>query len=249
MPVLPASVRVSLWASAALSGAVELDEVAATALPDMDDISGLSDQLRIWRDVGERIVLVGLPRPGRLGGMPSAPPTTTAAAAQAQEAVFVPGLGGVLVPEISSYGPAEDEGWRVQWTPHPSDPVPSHTVEALSVADTELQLRTLLARATADLEIRPGAPMADAATEIFARRRINDRWGMPPDMPARSARIIELAGSIVALSDIGLSETLQSVDASSTLRRQRVLRELQDEGLNALTGATNVACLHYAGWR
>ncbi|MGB5953310.1 MAG: hypothetical protein WBG57_12465 [Ornithinimicrobium sp.] len=248
MPVLPASVRVALWASSALNGVTDLESAADKALPDMDDVSGLREPLATWRDVGERVVLVALPRPGRAGGMPSAPAATTAAAAGAEEAVFVPGLGGALVPEISAYGPADDEGWQVQWSLHPADPMPAHVLQALDVADAELRLRQLLARVTDDLEIGPGAPMARAATEIFARRRIKDHWGMPPDMPSRPARIIELAGSVVALADIGLSESLQSVDASNTLRRETLLRELQNEGLDALTDATNVAAVHYARW-
>lgn len=249
MPVLPASVRVALWASAAFNGITDHSEVACQALPDMDDVTGLTDSLSLWREVGERVVLVALPRPGRLGGMPSAPASTSSAAAAVQEAVYVPGLGGVLVPEIAAYGPADDQGWQVDWAMHPSDPVPQHVVAALSVADVELRLRTLMAQVSADLEIRPGAPMAQAATEVFARRSLNDRWGMPPGMPSRPARIIELAGSIVTLTDIGLSESLQSVDVSTTVHREQVLRTLQDAALGGLADATNVAAMHYAGWR
>lgn len=249
MPVLPASVRVALWASAAAGGHGALSDVAARALPDMDDVAGLSEPLAIWRDVGERVVLVALPAPGRLGGMPPGPASTSAAAAIAQEAVYVPGLGGVLVPHIEQYGSLDDEGWRVSWSAFPSDPVPQHVLAALSVADVELHLRTLLADVTDDLEISAGAPMAEAAAEIFARRRINERWGMPPGMPGRPARIIELAASIVTLADIGLSEPLQSVDSANTQQRERLLRRLQVEALGALADATNMAAMTYAGWR
>ena len=249
MPVLPASVRVALWASAAFNGKVALADVASKALPDMDDINGLSPILSSWSALGERCVFVALPRPGRLAGMPGAAPATMAAAAQAQEVIYVPSLGGALIPTIGPYGSATDQGWQITWSDYPSDPVPQHVVEALSVVDVELRLRSLLAEAIADLEITPGAPMAGAASEVFARRRLSDRWGMPPGMPHRPSRIIELAGSILTLTDIGLSEPLQSVHSSATQHRERALRRLQDEALDAMADASNVAVAHYAGWR
>ncbi|MGB3593032.1 MAG: hypothetical protein WA994_02575, partial [Ornithinimicrobium sp.] len=73
-------------------------------------------------------------------------------------------------------------------------------------------------------------------------------WGMPSGMPTRATRVIELAGSVITLSDIGLHDSMQSVDSSSTQGRERVLRELHDEAAGALTVATNVAAMHFAGW-
>ncbi|MGB3259142.1 MAG: hypothetical protein WBG89_01235 [Ornithinimicrobium sp.] len=248
MPELPASVRVALWASAAFNGQADLEGAAAHALSDLDDISGLTPTLRLWRDVGERVVLVALPRPGHLGGMPSGPIEMTAAAQEAQEMVFVPGLGGASIPQIHEYGPEDDLGWRASWTPFPSDPMPQHVVAGMSVADVELRLRTTLAELTAHLEMKPGSPMAGAAAEVFARRRVSASWGMPNGMPTRAARVIELAGSVITLSDIGLHDSMQSVDSSSTQGRERVLRELHDEAAGALTVATNVAAMHFAGW-
>ncbi len=248
MPELPASVRVALWASAAINGQADLDSAAARALPDLDDISGLTPTLRLWRDVGERVVLVALPRPGHLRGMPSGPVEMTTAAQDAQEMVFVPGLGGASVPQIDEYGPGGDQGWRVTWTAYPSDPMPQHVVAAMSVADVELRLRTTLAELTSQLEMKPGSPMAGAAAEVFARRRVSTSWGMPSGMPTRAARVIELAGSVITLSDIGLADGMQTVDSSSTQGREMVLRRLHDEAAAALSVATNVAAMHYAGW-
>ncbi|MGB3828520.1 MAG: hypothetical protein WA962_07040 [Ornithinimicrobium sp.] len=250
MPELPASVRVALWASAAFNGRAELNTVATKALPDLDDISGLTSALQLWCDVGERVVLLALPRPGHLGGMPTGPIEMTAAAQDSQEMVFVPGLGGALVPQIDEYGPEGDQGWRATWTAYPSDPMPQHVVAAMSVADVELRLRTSLAELTAHLEMTPGSPMAGAAAEVFARRRVGTAtaWGMPSGMPPRCARVIELAGSVMTLSDIGRQTGMQSVDSSSTQSREMVLRRLHDEAASALSVATNVAAMHYAGW-
>lgn len=248
MPELPASVRVALWASAALNGHGDLDSVAVKALPDMDDVTGLSRCITLWRDVGERVVLVALPRPGHLAGMPSGPVEMTAAAHKVHEVVFVPGLGGALVPDISDYGPAGDRGWRADWTAYPSDPMPQHVVQAMSVADVELRLRTSLAELTSHLEMTPGSTMAGAAAEVFARRRVSASWGMPDGLPSRCGRVIALAGSVITLSDIGLQDAMQSVSSASTQSREVLLRRMHDEAAAALAVATNVAAMHFAGW-
>ncbi len=248
MPELPASVRVALWASAALNGQADVDAVARVALPDIDDISGLTPTLRLWRDVAEPFVLVALPRPGHLAGMPSGPADMIAAAHHAEEMVFVPQLGGALVPQIAPYGSSSEPGWSAAWTAYPSDPMPQHVVQAISVADVELRLRTTLADLTENLALTPGSTMASAAAEVFARRSVSTQWGMPSGVPKRASRVIELAGSVMTLADIGLADGMQSVDSSSTVGREVLLRRLRDEATAALTTATNAAAMSFAGW-
>jgi hypothetical protein len=248
MPVLPASVRVALWASASLNGRSGQADVVARALPDIDAVQGLDEALGWWRDVGEQVVLVALPRPGRHGGMPSGPAEMVAAALAAEELLFVPGVGGALVPQISDYGPADDTGWRIDWTPFSCDPVPRHVVQAMSVSEAELRLRTTLAQLTDRLSLTPGSPMAGAAAEALARRGIREDWGLPEGLPRRCAKVVELAGAVLHLSDVGLSDSMQSVDSASTTAREPVLRQLRDEASEALATATNVAALSYAGW-
>jgi len=247
MPELPASVRVALWASAALNGRADLERVARNALPDIDDISGLSPTLQLWRDVGEPFVLVALPRPGHLAGMPTGPADMIGAAHEAQEMVFVPQLGGASVPEIATYGSSSEVGWSAAWTAYPSDPMPQHVVQAISVADVELRLRTNLANLTDTLALTPGSTMAGAATEVFARRSVSTNWALPNGVPQRAARVIELAGSVITLADIGLADGMQSVDSTSTVGRELVLRRLRDEATAALTTATNAAAMSFAG--
>lgn len=248
MPELPASVRVALWASAALNGAVDVDSVARNALPDIDDISGLTPTLTLWRDVAEPFVLVALPRPGNLVGMPTGPIDMIGAAHEAQEMLFVPQLGGALVPQIAAYGSSSELGWSAAWTAYPSDPMPQHVVQSISVADVELRLRTTLADLTDTLSLKPGSAMASAAMEVFARRSIGTNWALPTGLPSRAERVIELAGSVMTLADIGLTDGMQSVDSTSTVGREVVLRRLRDEATGALTAATNAAAMSFAGW-
>jgi len=248
MPVLPASVRVALWASAAFNGWADLSEVGRQALPDIDEVVGLGPALASWRDLGEKVVLVALPRPGHSHGMPAGTPEMLAAAHAAEEAVFVPGLGGALVPRVSPFGPEGDQGWLVDWQSYACDPVPAHVVQAMSISEAELRLRTTLAELTERLTATPGSPMAGAAAEIGARRGLHQSWGLPPGLPRRCAKVVELSGSVLHLGDIGLADDMQSVDSAATTAREVLLRQLRREAAEALSTATNVAALSYAGW-
>jgi hypothetical protein len=68
-------------------------------------------------------------------------------------------------------------------------------------------------------------------------------------LPPRAIRVIELAGAITGLAGAGLDHRLHSVDASSTIQREGILRQLHDRAAHALVAATNVGALHLAGWR
>ena len=109
MTVLPASVRLALWATRALGGELDLPTALRLATPDADHVQGALARLQLWRDLGERVVLVALPRPGDLTGLPRGVLEFSGAAAEARECVFVPGVGGALVPEVDEFGPEGDQ--------------------------------------------------------------------------------------------------------------------------------------------
>lgn len=249
MAVLPASVRVALWASAAFAGRVRIEDVAQRALPDLDHCTGLTTHLGLWRDLGEQVLLVALPRPGDLTGMPTGSPELVTAALDAQEVVFVPGVGGALVPAIETFGPEGDRGWQARWTPFDADPVPPHVVQAVLLPDVELTLRRESAELTARLAATSGSAVAGEDLERLARRTVAQDWGVPDGLPPRAVRVIELAGSLTSLAEVGLDGRLHSVDSSGTLQRERILQELHDRAARALVAATNVASMHLAGWR
>lgn len=248
MADLPASVRVALWSTAALGGRVGVDEVPQRAMPDLDHVDGLASQLGLWRDLGERLVLVALPRSGDLRGMPRGSPDLVAAATEAEELVYVTGVGGALVPQIQTFGPAGDQGWEARWTAFDSDPVPQHVVQQLSLPDVELELRRGVADLTQALAGAPGQPLSGHGLERAVRESVDEAWGLPEGLPPRAIRVIELAGAITGLADAGLDHRLHSVDSSSTLQRERILRELLGISTQALVAATNVGALHLAGW-
>ncbi|OLT15881.1 hypothetical protein BJF80_07845 [Serinicoccus sp. CUA-874] len=249
---LPASVRVALWATAAYAGRIDVSGVAPRALPDLDHVEGLAEPLAMWQSLGERAVLVALPRPGDLSGMPSATGDLHAAASAARECVFIPGLGGALVPDFERFGPEGDQGWAVRFELHGADPYPTHRVEALDLGQLELSLRTELAAHTQTLAATGGAPFGAAADRALDRLRAladADRWGLPPGLPGRAERLIGLAATVLRLTEAGLDPDLESVDLATTSARGQTLRRLHAQAATSLADATNTAVLHLAGWR
>ncbi|WP_114906369.1 hypothetical protein [Ornithinimicrobium murale] len=249
MADLPASVRVALWSTAALGGHLDLSEVPRRAMPDLDHVDGLVPQLGLWRDLGERVVLVALPRAGDLRSMPRGPADLVAAATEAEELVYVTGLGGALVPRIEAFGPEGDQGWEARWVTFDSDPVPQHVVQQLSLPDVELELRREIATLTEQLAGASGQPLSGHGLESVVRDSVDEAWGLPEGLPPRAIRVIELAGAITGLAAAGLDHRLHSVDSSSTLQREHILRQLHDVAARSLVAATNVGVLHLAGWR
>lgn len=247
---LPASVRVALWGTAVLAGRLPAAELVRRALPDLDECVGLVEGVQLWASLGERVVLVALPRPGDLSGMPQGPAGLVDAATRTQECVFVPGVGGALVPSLEPFGPEGDQGWMARWTAYPAEPVPTHRIEALDLGQTELGLRTELTELTERL-LRAGAPPFGPAAERGAARARAVRdgagsWGLPDGLPPRALRVVDLAGTVLRLADAGLDTVTASLDAATTAARDEVLRRLQTRATSALADATNAAALHLA---
>ncbi len=250
MTSLPASVRVALWATAGLAGELPMQDVAGRALPDVDHVAGDLDRLRTWHDFGESAVLVALPRPGDLTGMPRGSLELSGAATDAGECVFVPGLGGALVPTVEDYGPEGDRGTQVIWTAYDCDPTPIHRLEAVALADVELRLRQDLLGLTADLEAVDALPLAGGALRQAAVEGVRARdWAIPEGLPQRALRIITLSARIAGVAELGLDAGLESADGASTQRRREVLQRVLAAADAALAEATNVACLNLAGLR
>ncbi|WP_153397488.1 hypothetical protein [Ornithinicoccus halotolerans] len=249
MSVLPASVRVALWATAALRDGSDLAEVAERALPDLDHCTGLLERLQLWRSLGEQVVLAALVRPGDLTAMPHGPQQLVAAATEAEELVYVPGTGGALVPWIGPYGPEVDRGWRVHWEAFDADPVPVHRLEQLDLGDVELRLRTELAALTDGLGDLRGVFATVPGLEQQARQQLAAGWGLPRGLPRRAVRTLDLAATAGMLARAAQDERLQTVDASTYSRREVLLTRLRARADEALGLATNVAVMHLAGWR
>lgn len=253
MPSLPASVRLSLWITAAWSRHEDLEGALTRALPDVDHVAGDLAHLRLWHDLGERALLVALPAPGDLLGMPGAPAPAQGAATEAGECVFVPAVGGLLVPTIADFGPrsgsALDTGTRVDWKAYDADPVPRHRLEALEPSQLERHLRLELIEATEALERVGGRPFAGEAARELADAALGGRWGLPDGLSPRAQRVIALAGTIGQVVDVALDGPDDALDTGTSQSRRSLLLRLQRTADRALADAVNAACAVLAGWR
>ena len=241
---LPGSLRVALWATSVLAAGGDLSQVAPRALPDVDHVSGLADRLALWRDLGEAAVLVALPGPGDVAGLPQTDAQTRDAAVEAGEAVFVPGIGGLLIPEHSTFG---SSGRRVDWHHHDASPVPVHRVEALSHRQLERRLLEVVTTAQRDLEDVGGHPFADSLARELADSRLGGAWGLPDGIDDRAYRVITLAGTAATAARLGL-EHVGATGARTAAEREGVLRGLVHSADGILADAANAACAQLAGW-
>lgn len=238
----------ALWATCYLSGRVDVDTAVGRATPDADHAQGARTWLETWHSLGERVVLVALPRPGDYGDLPRGGDLRDAALA-AGECVFVPGLGGGLVPAVEGYGPPGDRGLAVRWTHDDSDPVPPHVLDAWSLRETQHALDDAVRRATDSLEGGP-TPWASRGLADEAGARLDaGSWGLPTGLAPRAARLIATAGAIGDLARFARSAPADGTGAASIERRARALRELSAAADTALSRAVNVAALHLAGLR
>ena len=251
MPTLPVSVRLAVWATAAFHGRLDLDEAVARAHPDLDHWTGDLGRLQLWRDLGESAVLVALPRPGDLTGMPRAHVDVSGAAAARGECAYVAGMGGLLVPTLSSFGPEGDEGTAAEWTAYDSEPVARHVLESISLGDLERALAHAITESASSLEEVEGRPWSSQPREDAERRLGEDRWGLPRDLAPRAVRLIGMAARIGVIADEGLrlASAGPALDLHSSTRRESGLRSLQSAADAALAGAANVAVMEVAGWR
>lgn len=243
------SVRLALWATAAYAGQLTVSEAIQRASPDLDHVTGDIARLDLWRDFGEQVLLVALPRPGDPTAVPRGNPDLLAAATEVGECLFVPGMGGAMVPTFEQYGPEGDQGTSVTWTAYDCDPWPRHRVEELSVNEAELRLRQEVAERTRELDAIDSKAFMAAGRDMVDQRLSQGRWGLPGGLPARAERTIALAAQVSVISEIGRTAVGHSVDSYSTRQRMAVLSALQAAADKALETAVNVSALSIAGWR
>lgn len=246
---LPACARLSLWVTAAWAGHLDLDDAVRRAMPDVDEVHGALDRLALWQDFGERVLGCALPRPGDLTGMPRGSLNFTGAAADSGECVYVPALGGALVPTIETYGPEGDTGTQITWTAYDCEPTPVHQLESLQESQIERDLAELVREATAAFETLDVQPWAGSTARAEVDSRVRDHdWGLPPGLPGRAHRILVLAGSIASAVDVALAES-PAVHGHDDGARHALLLRLQAGADRALAQATTSCALSLGGLR
>lgn len=246
---LPASVRLALWGTHAIRYGMPMEDAAERALPDVDFLSGSLERLETWRDFGERAICVDLPRPGGQSDLITPGTEGFDAAVLAGECIFVPSLGGLIVPELEIYGPPGDEGLRADLRAFDSEPVPIHRLQMLALPDIDRRFKQSLITHIDELErldIHPFSP--EVARAQADDRLAAARWALPPDLAPRAVRIMTTAGLVIAALDEALAHSV-GVDAAGQHGRDVVLRRLLREAETAIAEAATVASLTLAGIR
>ena len=248
MPELPSSVRVALWVTRAWADGTPIEEILPRALPDVHVVTGDVERLATWREFGESALLVALPAAGDITGLPATSPEALDEAVAAGEALVAPGLGGLLVPDVRTFGSELEPGTLLEWHAHDAQPVPRHRVEALDAGELERQLRTRLERDTAVLDAIGGQPFGAGAARELADNALGARWGLPPGIPPRAQRVIHVAATVSLVARLGLEVPDGALVASIAAQREDVLRGLLRAAERTLADATNAASAALAGW-
>lgn len=248
---LPSSVRLALWMTHSWNGGPSTSEALARSFRGLDHVAGDLGRLDLWRDLGERALFVALPRPGDVSRMPSGSPAAAAQAADSGECVFVAGIGGVLAPTLSQFGPDGDTGVRADWQAYEADPVPRHRLEMLDLRQVHQQLLARVAEHADRFEVVGGAPWGNRRSEVQAGLGAG-LWGVPPATPVRALQLMALAADVARIAErTSRLTTLGSggLDAGTAASRGLLLRSLTGDADDALADATNIAVMSLAGWR
>jgi hypothetical protein len=233
------------WASAWVAGRVSLDQVVDAVTGDdaphrvaglRVDVLPLHELLATWRRAGEP-VLVALPAPGDVRGVPG-PAPFRAAALDAGEAVAGGGLGAV--PEITDYAPSSNPT-TVVWQVHAVEPVPP---DPQSVPDAQYELTTAIREcASALVSADVSGAMDGIAEPLQDARRAGDVVNLPPGFPSRAVALLSQAERLQAVLDLALTDPRGgAVDQAGMRARTDALRPLATAVRRARATAYN------AGW-
>jgi hypothetical protein len=183
--------------------------------------------------------------------MPRGSADLVSAATDAGECVYVPGIGAALVPTIEHFGPADDLGTRVTWSAYDCEPVPVHTLEALSLREIELEFRQELTEHTRAIEALDARPWAGSPFRSIADQLTVTQWGLPDGMPARATNLITMAAAVGVAAEVGLSDEAQSQVLTGMVVEQRrlALTSLDAIADRAMAAAATVSALSMAGLR
>lgn len=248
MPELPASVRLSLWATAALARqSCSLEEAVERATPDIAEIDAAPAvaRLDLWSQLGERVVLVSLPAPGDLVGLPRGGMEFVGAAVDAEECVWSPLIGGALVPTIEAFGPDADRGEIVRWESF--DTTPRDVSGLGSIGEVERHLRGVLLQTTDALEGLDAPGWKDGLRDLADRRLAEGRWGLPEQIDARIAGVLRQSATLSTITGTALGTVHDAPSLRTGQERDRLLREAGHAARQALAHATCLAALDLAG--
>lgn len=250
-PGLPVAVTAALWSTELLAGRVPVDAVVDRAAGPADSVTPelvetLTVSVPAWGEVGERVVVPLLPRPGRAGLLPVGPEALGAGTAPSSVGVLVaPSLGEGFVLHLTPFGHALDGGWLLDAERVACRPVPHHAVEQAGLRAAQ---RGLAAAVRSGIELLEtlGAP------PVWAGERAGGHgaWSaaeLPRRVPPEVLDLLERAAAVAAMTTEG-RETHAAVGAA-TAGRHRALTELHHAALDALEAGSLSAARGLSGNR
>jgi hypothetical protein len=250
VPELPASVRVAVWTTHVWNVGGATSEALDRALPDVDHVDGDLATLDAWHALGEHAVLVALPSPGHLAGLPRAGAEAVDDAVDAGECIIAPSLGGIIVPVVRTFGTGSgaDSGTRVDLVAHDAEPLPHHVVAALDGSALERHLREHLVEATEALDDVGGRPFSSRLARDAAEAALGGDWGLPDGLPPRLSRVLALAATTSRIAAVALDQPEDGLDAGTMVRRRDLLQRLHRVSETTVADAANATCAALAGW-
>lgn len=244
---LPRSVLLALWLGArprTTTSAAALRGVQADDEPHdvLDTATGerrpLAETLAGW-DATALDVVALLPAPGDAAGVPA---DVSQAALDAREVVLVRTAQSAhaLVPEVTTFGSALEQGHLVTW--HLS-PVPDWllAVQALgSLEDADRGLRRGLADVTDALVRLDVAHWDDEhAAQVVALRDAGlPTWRLPDRLDAHRGRVLASAARLCAIVDLAARDDGGAVNLWQADQRSAALRDVDRLARRALAAAT-----------
>lgn len=235
-----------------LTGDVPSAALDRLVAPEVSRTESVRSHVEMWAAFGEPAVLVALPSPASTGLVPRGNTRLLQAAFAAGECVFVPTMGGALVPYGADGEPgvseADGESVDVTWRRFDSDPVETWQLDALSVREVSRNLHEETEAALAVIKqpwnSRGLRALADAALGPARTGAL----GIPERLPPATLTLISDAAAIGHAARLGLRMPDDGTVLESADRRDG-LRRLADAADTALATATCIAALHLAGLR
>lgn len=250
MPTPTRAALLAAWGTAVLQGGVDVDEaVAAVERRDeahlvcrgMDSPEELAETLTGLREQGLVGLRLVLPAPGDLLGL-RGPAEVNRAALAAGEAVLgvrrwqdgpeaaVP----ALVPAVTTFGPAGDEGHCVTWRVLPAVGAPW---DGPSVADADRALREVLRDSTDALQRLAVAGGPAGAARAQALRQVRAPLRLPADVDPRADALAERALAVLDVVAAAREDDGGSVTAHAAGARLAALVPLERAARQALVAA------------
>jgi hypothetical protein len=197
------------WASAWLRGEASADDALSAVqtahgdqphrvvgLPDDPGPQPLTAALAHWRRSGAQTVLLALPAPGDVRGVPG-PAPFRAAALESGEAAY----GGrlALIPTVHSL-PLTSAPSQVIWRAHIVDPAPA---DPMWLGDAERELAEAIrecAQTLSDAQAARWRP--ELSRQVAAARGAADVLPLPPRHPGRAVRLLAQAERLAAVLEL-----------------------------------------------